>query len=100
MESVFFLKSRVPVKFSAHGEGRGGCGGRELSTVLSLADAGLMLEDARTAMGTVEPLHDSALLHWTRRGARDVGRWSDRDWLPLGTLVRLPGFKELRCRMP
>jgi hypothetical protein len=57
-----------------------------------------MLEDAKTAMGSVEPL--------TRFGASAFGPLRVRvlsangatgDWLPLGTLVRLPGFKELRC---
>ena len=67
-------------------------------TELSLADGSLMLEDAKTAMGTVEPL--------ARFGASAFGPVHVRvlsaegatgDWLPLGTLVRLPGFKELRC---
>ena len=49
-------------------------------------------------MGSVEPL--------TRFGASAFGPVRVRvvsangatgDWLPLGTLVRLPGFKELRC---
>jgi len=57
-----------------------------------------MLEDARTAVGTVEPL--------ARFGASAFGPLQVRamsadgvtgDWLPLGTLVRLPAFKELRC---
>ena len=68
------------------------------NTELSLADGGLMLEDAKTAMGSVEPL--------ARFGASAFGPVHVRvlsadgaagDWLPLGTLVRLPGFKELRC---
>jgi len=57
-----------------------------------------MLEDARTAMGSVEPR--------TRFGNSAFGPIHVRvlsadgaagDWLSLGTLVRLPGFKELRC---
>jgi hypothetical protein len=67
-------------------------------TTLSLSDGSLMLEDAKTAMGSVEPL--------ARFGASAFGPVEMRamsadgvtgDWLPLGTLVRLPGFKELRC---
>jgi len=67
-------------------------------TVLSLEDGGLMLEDAKTAMGVVEPL--------ARFGSSAFGPVRARvmsaagvtgDWLELGTLVRLPGFKELRC---
>ena len=57
-----------------------------------------MLEDAKTAVGSVEPL--------ARFGASAFGPVRVRaisadgvagDWLPLGTLVRLPGFKDLRC---
>ena len=95
---VFFLKSRVPVNFPRTERVEVAAVDGSFSTVLSLADAGLMLEDARTAMGTVEPL--------ARFGASAFGPVEVRvmsadgvtgDWLPLGTLVRLPGFKELRC---
>ncbi len=67
-------------------------------TMLSLADGSLMLEDAKTALGVVEPL--------ARFGSSAFGPIEVRavsadgvtgDWLPLGTLVRLPGFKELHC---
>ena len=67
-------------------------------TVLSLADGSLMLEDSKTALGTVEPL--------ARFGASAFGPVRARavsangvagDWMPLGTLVRIPAFKELRC---
>jgi len=63
-----------------------------------LADGSLMLEDAKTAMGTLDPL--------ARFGSSAFGPLRIRalsaegvagDWLNLGTLVRLPGFKELRC---
>ncbi len=95
---VFFLKSRVPVNFPRSEKVEVAAVDGSFSTVLSLADAGLMLEDARTAMGAVEPL--------ARFGASAFGPIEVRamsaegvtgDWLPLGTLVRLPGFKELRC---
>jgi hypothetical protein len=67
-------------------------------TVLALADGSLMLEDAKTALGVVAPL--------VRFGSSAYGPLRARvlaadgaagDWLTLGTLVRLPGFKELRC---
>jgi len=67
-------------------------------TVLSLADGSLVLEDAKIAIGLVDPL--------ARFGSSAFGPVQVRvmsadgvtgDWLPLGTLVRLPGFKELRC---
>jgi hypothetical protein len=72
--------------------------GGSFSTMLGLADGSLMLENSKTAMGTVEPL--------ARFGSSAFGPIRARimsadgvtgDWMPLGTLVRLPGFKELRC---
>jgi hypothetical protein len=57
-----------------------------------------MLEDAKTAMGSVEPL---ARFGGSAFGPIEVRAMSadgvTGDWLPLGTLVRVPGFKELRC---
>ncbi len=95
---VFFLKSRVPVDFPRGEKVEVSAVDGSFKTVLSLSDGGLMLEDARTAVGTLEPM--------ARFGASAFGPVQVRamsaggvtgDWLPLGTLVRLPGFKELRC---
>jgi hypothetical protein len=95
---VFFLKSRVPVDFPRNEKVEVAAVDGSFRAVLSLADASLMLEDAKTAMGSVDPL--------TRFGPSAFGPVEVRamsangvtgDWLPLGTLVRLPGFKELRC---
>ncbi len=95
---VFFLKSRVPLDFPRNEKVEVAAVDGSFQTTLSLSDGGLMLEDAKTAMGSVEPL--------TRFGASAFGPIEVRamsaegvtgDWLPLGTLVRLPGFKDLRC---
>jgi hypothetical protein len=95
---VFFLKSKVPTNFPRTEKVEVAAPDLSFHTTLSLADGGLMLEDANTAIGTMEPL--------TRFGSSAFGRLQARpvsadgtagDWLPLGTLVRLPGFKELHC---
>lgn len=95
---VFFLKSTMPDKFARNAKVELAAADGSFDTQLSLADGSLMLEDARTAMGSVEPL--------ARFGASAFGPVRVRvlaadglagDWLPLGTLVRVPGFKELRC---
>ena len=95
---VFFLKSTVPAKFPRNEKVELAAVDGSFDTDLSLADGSLMLEDAKTAMGRVEPL--------TRFGTSAFGPIHVRvvsadgatgDWLPLGTLVRLPGFKDLRC---
>jgi hypothetical protein len=95
---VFFLRSRVPASFPRNEKAEVAAVDGSFRTVLSLADGGLMLEDAKTAVGTLDPLE--------RFGSSAFGPIEVRvmsadgvtgDWLPLGTLVRLPGFKELHC---
>ena len=95
---VFFLKSKVPAAFPRDEKIEVAAVDGSFHTVLSLADGSLMLEDAGTVLGVVEPL--------TRFGASAFGPVEARpvsadgvagDWQPLGTLVRMPGFKELHC---
>ncbi|HET7104483.1 MAG TPA: hypothetical protein VFI20_10395 [Terracidiphilus sp.] len=95
---VFFVKSRTPARFPRNQKIELAATDGGFHTMLSLTDGTLMLEDATTAMGMVDPL--------ARFGASAFGPLRMRavtaqgitgDWLPLGTLVRLPGFNELRC---
>jgi hypothetical protein len=95
---VFFLRSEVPAKFPRDQKIEVAAADDSFHTLLTLADGSLMLEDARIVLGVVDPL--------ARFGASAFGPLRVRaisaegiegDWLPLGTLVRLPGFKDLRC---
>lgn len=95
---VFFLHSMEPENFPRDEQVEVAAVDGSFRAVLSLADNSLMLEDSRTALGVVAPL--------VRFGPSAFGPLRARvltadgiagDWLPLGTLVRLPGFKELRC---
>jgi hypothetical protein len=95
---VFFLRSTEPATFPRDERVEVAAVDGSFRTVLALADGSLMLEDANTALGVVEPL--------VRFGSSAYGPLRARvltadgvagDWLALGTLVRLPGFKELRC---
>ena len=62
-------------------------------TALSLADGSLMLEDANTALGVVEPLARFGPSAFGPVQARAVSADGVAgDWLPLGTLVRLAGL--------
>jgi hypothetical protein len=95
---VFFLKSRVPANFPRNEKVEVAAVDGSFQTFLSLADSTLMLEDASTAMGTIEPLKSfggSAFGPVELRATSAEGVAGE--WLPLGTLVRLPGFKDLRC---
>jgi hypothetical protein len=101
---VFFLRSRVPTAFPRTEKIELGAVDGSFQTTLSLTDGSLMLEDAHTAVAVLDPL--------SRFGASAFGPIQLRavsadgvsgDWVPLGTLVRLPGFngsqgsKDLRC---
>ena len=101
---VFFLRSRTPSNFPRKEKIELAAVDGSFETTLSLADSSLMLEDAHTAVAVLDP--------YARFGASAFGPIQLRavsadgvtgDWVPLGTLVRLPGFsgapasKELRC---
>ncbi len=95
---VFFLKSVVPQRFPRNQDVEVAAADGSFRTVLSLSDGSLMLEDARTALGVVDPLArfgNSAFGPLRVRAVSAEG--VPGNWMPLGTLVRLPGFKDLRC---
>jgi hypothetical protein len=95
---VFFLKSLVPVNFPRNESVEVASVDGSFRTELTLADGSLVLEDAKTAEGVVEPLarFGSSAFGPLRARVLSTGGVTG-DWVPLGTLVRLPGFKELRC---
>ncbi len=95
---VFFIKSTVPVAFPRDEKVEVAATDGSFHTDLALSDSSLMLEDAATAVGNIEPV--------ARFGGSAFGPVRVRaiaadgvagDWLPLGTLVRLPGFIGLHC---
>jgi hypothetical protein len=95
---VFFLRAGLPPTFPRNEKVEVAAVDGDFSTTLSLSDGSLMLEDAKTALGVIEPLArfgSSAFGPLRLRVLSAAGVSSE--WLPLGTLVRLPGFKELRC---
>jgi hypothetical protein len=95
---VFFLKSRVPANFPRKEKVEVAAVDGSFQTVLSLADTSLMLEDAKTAIATVDPLKSFGASAFGPIQVRAVSADGvSGDWIPLGTLVRLPGFKDLRC---
>lgn len=95
---VFFLKSVVPQRFPRNEDIEVAAADDSFHTMLSLSDGSLMLEDQRTALGTVEPLARFGSSAFGPLRARAISADGVAgDWMPLGTLVRLPGFRELRC---
>lgn len=95
---VFFLHSREPENFPRDERIEVAAADGSFRTVLALADGSLMLEDAKTALGVVEPLARFGSSAFGPLRARALSAdGATGDWLSLGTLVRLPGFKELHC---
>jgi hypothetical protein len=95
---VFFIKSDVPADFPRDEKIEVAAGDSSFHTTLALSDGSLMLEDAHTAEASLEPLarFGSSAFGPVRVRAISAGG-ATGDWVPLGTLVRIPGFKELRC---
>jgi hypothetical protein len=95
---VFFLKSAVPTNFPRDEKVEVSGSDGSFRAVLALADGSLILEDARTALGVVEPLSRFGSSAFGPLRARVISAEGvTGEWLPLGTLVRVPGFKELHC---
>jgi hypothetical protein len=95
---VFFLQANSPAHFSRDETVELAAEDSSFHTTLDLADGSLMLEDAKTAVGTVEPLERFGSSAFGPVRVRAVSADGIAgDWLELGTLVRLPDFKELRC---
>ncbi|MGO9796339.1 MAG: hypothetical protein ACLPLZ_09625 [Terracidiphilus sp.] len=95
---VFFLKSDVPAEFPRDEKVEVAAADSSFDTTLALSDGSLMLEDAQTAVANLEPLARFGSSAFGPVRVRAVSAdGATGDWVPLGMLVRIPGFKELRC---
>jgi len=101
---VIFLRSRVPAVFPRNEKieiAAADSSGGSFQTTLSFADGSLILEDARTAVAVLDPLArfgPSAFGPIQLRAVAADGL--SGDWVPLGTLVRLPAFSANALRCP
>ena len=95
---VFFLRSVVPARFPRAQKVEVAAEDGSFHTQLSMTDGSLILEDANTAMGAIDPQSRFGLSAFGPVRVRAISEDGIAgDWIPLGTLVRLPGFRELRC---
>lgn len=95
---VFFLKTEVPATFPRNEKIEVAAEDDSFHTTLSLLDGTLVLQDAQTALAVLDPeksFGGSAFGPLRLRAVDANGLASE--WIPLGTLVRLPGLKEIRC---
>jgi hypothetical protein len=95
---VFFLKSTTPASFPRDQKIEVASADSSFHTTLDLSDGGLLLADASTAQASLQPAARFGMSAFGPIRVRAIAANGQvGDWLPLGTLVRLPGFRDLRC---
>ncbi len=97
----FVLKAIEPDAFSRTERVEIASADNTLHTTLTLTDGSLVLQDAATLLGTFDPLKSFGPSAFGPLQMRAVdGAGAKGDWLPLGTLVRLPVLTGLHCARP
>ncbi len=93
-----FLKSENPADFPRGEKIEVATEDGSASTLLSLSDGTLVLQDSHTVLGTLRPLKSFGQSVFGALRIRPVSENGERgDWQPLSKLVRVPVLKEVRC---
>jgi hypothetical protein len=95
-ELTFSLRAQSPPKFSGHEQVEVATSDGGASATLSAAK-GLMFEDAKIAVATLDPAKTLGASGYGALRYRIVEDGVPGDWQPLATLVRLPALKGLKC---
>jgi len=95
---TFFVQAITPASFPRDQKIEVGSNDNGFSTTLRVGEGGIVLQDTKTALVTLEPTKafgSSAFgpLRFRPISAEGVAG----DWQPLATLVRVPQLKELKC---
>jgi hypothetical protein len=94
---LFSLKAQTPARFSRAEKIEVATDDGSYSTMLTLAN-GLTLQDAHTALATLDPAKAFGTSAFGPLQFRVVTENGVKgDWQPLSTLVRLPRFQSLQC---
>jgi hypothetical protein len=95
---TFSLKAQSPATFTREDKIEVGTADGAYSTVLSMGQGTLMLQDSSTALATLDPAKNFGGSAFGPLRFRIIDADGSRgDWQPLATLVRLPQFKTLKC---
>jgi len=94
---AFFLKTEVPDTFSRTEKVEVATADVSYGVSLSLDDGGLIAQDARTVMASIDPLKSFGPSAFGPLRFRAVDGAAKGDWQPLATLVRFPALKDVRC---
>jgi hypothetical protein len=94
----FFLKTEIPTNFPRGEKIEVATEDGSASSLLSLADGTLVLQDSHTALGILRPTKSLGPSAFGPLRLRPVAENGERgDWQPLAKLVRVPSLKEVRC---
>ena len=95
---VFFVKAVSPEAFPRTQKIEVAAADESFKTVLSLTDSTLVLQDAQTALGVLDPTKTFGASAFGPLRFRAIdANGTEGDWQNLGTLVRVPALKEIRC---
>jgi hypothetical protein len=94
---TFSLRSQSPPMFTHDEKIEVATADESFSTLLSLANGGITLEDATVAVASLDPTSAFGPSAFGRLQFRAVAGGVAGDWQPLITLVRLPVLRNLDC---
>ncbi|HEX3438205.1 MAG TPA: hypothetical protein VHT24_15655 [Pseudacidobacterium sp.] len=95
---IFSVKAITPETFSPDEKIEVTTEDGSFHTTLSMADGSITLQDAKTALVTVDPAKNFGPSAFGPLRFRPVnGKGTTGDWQPLATLVRLPVLDTLQC---
>jgi hypothetical protein len=95
---VFSIKAVTPESFTSEQKIEVATEDGSFHTTLSMADGSLTLQDAKTALVTIDPAKSFGPSAFGPLRFRPVGaNGIAGDWQPLATLVRLPVLDTLQC---
>lgn len=94
---VFSVRAKVPSTIGRDESIEVATDNEAFSTLLTLANRGLILSDARVAVATFDPAKAFGVSAFGPLKFRVIANGVPGDWQPLATLVRLPELKSLQC---
>jgi hypothetical protein len=94
----FLLKTEIPEKLTRSEKIEIATNDESFTVTLSVADGSLILRDAQTLLGALDPRKAFGPSAFGALRFRPVAADNTKgDWQPLATLVRVPALKEIRC---
>jgi hypothetical protein len=95
---TFFVQAMVPASFPRDQRIEVASNDSSFSTVLRVGEGGIVLQDSKTALVTLDPTKAFGGSAFGPLRFRPISvDGVQGDWQPLATLVRVPQLKELKC---